>query len=638
MCGIASYLSKNSSLSIEQFTNACNTLKHRGPDNTTVWSNQQNTVFLGHTRLSIIDFETGVQPIFSDDKNIAIIVNGEFYNHDEIRVQLMKEGFSFQTKSDSEILIPLYKKYGTNCLQYLNGEFAFILYDIKENLIFVGRDRFGIKPLHYTKYNGHIYFASEAKALIKMGVPAKLDLLSTFCGSGLQFRNNHSAFENILLVKPAHFLLISLETLDINEHKYWDLKYPQANTIKANYDEQAYIQEFARLFENAVKLRLRSDQPVGCYLSGGLDSSSVIGIMKKYSETPVSAFTIEFEDKQYNEGDIAIETSKFVGANQNILHITDKLLVDNFEDSIYSVEQSVFNTHGTAKYLLSKTARDAGMRVILTGEGADELLGGYIAFKIDDLKLSAAPNKDEILNSFLERNPTSAGLFFNKNQVASSPNMEYIKSKLGFIPQNMQVAEGAINNYYKFLKSDVAHQIQSVNPLKSVFDSIYDPALDGIENLNKSLYLWSKTSLPGYILTTLGDRMEMAHSIEGRPPFFDVNLVEFIMNLPVGMKIKNSREKYILREAMKDIITPTLYKREKFPYLAPVARNNNDLFYVYMNDMFNSNILNQSQLFDAQKVLAEFDKFKTLSSEEQTSSNGVFLNILSTLIVEKRFL
>ena len=637
MCGIISYLSKNSTLSEEQFFEACNTLNHRGPDNTTTWVNENKTVYLGHNRLSIIDFETGIQPIFNEDKSLAIIVNGEFYNHDAIRENLLKEGFKFKTKSDSEILIPLYKKYGIDCLHHLNGEFAFILYDKNENLIFVGRDRFGIKPLHYAVYQGNIFFASEAKALFKMGVPGKINFLNCIATYSLLPKNNQAVFEHIQLVKPGHFLKISLDTLELKEYEYWDLKYPQINSLPTKIDEQAYVDEFKRLFENSVKLRLRSDQPVGCYLSGGLDSSSVIGVMKKFSNTPVEAFTIEFEDPQYNEGSIALETSNFVGAKQHILHINDQILADNFEESIYHVEQPVLNTHGVAKFLLSKTARDAGMRVILTGEGADELLAGYIAFKIDDLNVGTDPKKNDILQEFLKRNPASAGLFFSNNQVESSPDLEYIKTKLGFVPQLLKVSEGAKIAYSGLIKKEYYESLETSNPIRTGFDHIYTPSLDGVELLNKALYFWSKSMLPGYILTNLGDRMEMAHSIEGRPPFFDQHLVEFIMQLPVSLKIKNWREKYILREAMKDVITPTLYKREKHPYLAPVARNNKDAFYLYMKDMFESDLLKNSAIFDAKLVLQKFYNFDKLSPVEQTNSNNLYLNILSTLILEKKF-
>ncbi|MDI9336862.1 MAG: asparagine synthase (glutamine-hydrolyzing) [Alphaproteobacteria bacterium] len=638
MCGIISYLSKNSTLSEEQFFEACNTLNHRGPDNTTTWVNENKTVYLGHNRLSIIDFETGIQPIFNEDKSLAIIVNGEFYNHDAIRENLLKEGFKFKTKSDSEILIPLYKKYGIDCLHHLNGEFAFILYDKNENLIFVGRDRFGIKPLHYAVYQGNIFFASEAKALFKMGVPGKLNFSNCFAAYSFLPLNNHSVFEHIQLVKPGHFLKISLETLDIKECEYWNLKFPQMNSLPTKIDEQAYVEEFARLFENSVKLRLRSDQPVGCYLSGGLDSSSVIGVMKKFSNTPVEAFTIAFEDPLYNEGGIALETSNFVGAKQHILHMNNQILADNFEDSIYHVEQPVINTHGVAKFLLSKTARDAGIRVILTGEGADELLAGYIAFKIDELNVGTDQNKNDILQDFLKRNPASAGLFFSNNQVESSSDLEYIKSKLGFVPQILKVSEGTQITYSGLIKKEYDARLKASNPIRTAFDHIYTPTLDGIELLNKSLYFLSKSMLPGYILTALGDRMEMAHSIEGRPPFFDQHLVEFILQLPVSLKIKNWREKYILREAMKDVITDTLYKREKHPFLAPpVSRSNKNAFYLYMKDMFHSDLLKHSTIFEAKLVLQKFNNFDKLSPEEQTNSNNLYLNILSTLILEKKF-
>ncbi|MCX8473051.1 MAG: asparagine synthase (glutamine-hydrolyzing), partial [Sediminibacterium sp.] len=631
MCGIISYISKNSKISENQFKDACETINHRGPDNTTHWISPNNQVYLGHTRLSIIDFKTGVQPIFSQDKKIAIIVNGEFYNHDEIREDYQKKGYSFSTASDSEILIPLYLEYGIDCLQYLNGEFAFILYDETNNKIFAARDRFGIKPFQFAHYNGDFYFASEAKALFSLGVPSNLDPIALFSSMGLFLRDDKSVFEHVHYVKPAHWLTINLSDFSYKTQSYWNFQYPKIEQIK-HYDEQEYIQEFTRLFERAVKIRLRSDQPLGCYLSGGLDSSSVIGVMKKYSTTPVEAFTIAFEDPQYNEGNIAEETSKFVGANQHILQITDKMLVDHFEESVYHVEQPMFNPHGTAKFLLSKFTRDKGVKVVLTGEGADELLAGYIAFKIDDLNVSNIENKEQILKNFLANNPTSAGLFFSDKQVEISDNLKYVQNKLGFVPQFIKVSEGSYTFAGIFLNPKIKHNILNANVLKIVFDNVYNHhVLDGIEPLNKALYLLTKTFLPGYILTSLGDRMELGHALEGRPPFFDKDLVEFIAKLPVAMKIKNWREKHILREAMKDIITPTLYKREKFPYLAPVSRNKNDAFFVYMQDIFNSDALKHSQYFNSAEILKQFEMNASSSPETQTLNFGFFMNVLSVL-------
>src|SRR5262249_42764934 len=531
-------------------------------------------VALGHARLSIIDLTTGDQPIASEDGRTRIVVNGEFYGYEEIQHQLEQSGHHLRTRSDSEIALHLYEDLGTQCLHRLRGEFAFVLWDDNNHMLFAARDRFGIKPLFYALHRGTLYLASEVKALFAAGVPAKWDPESLYhsveCG-GHQVR---TLFDGVLQVPPGHYLIATDKHLQLNQ--YWDFNYPKTNPAAALRSDAEYAAEFRQALEEAVRIRLRADVPVGCYLSGGLDSCSVLGLAARHHPETIRAFNLTFEHAHYDEEKEAREMAAKAGAEFFPIPIRQEDLADHFADAILQSETLCVNAHGVAKYLLSRAVRDAGYKVVITGEGSDEILGGYAHFRRDMLLYNHNGQDPATIASLLqdleELNPVSRGLLLPDGQAKP---LENVKRLLGFVPSWIETFSARSAKMQAMFSEEFGASMgmrPSYQPLLTDLD--VRGQLAGRHPVHQSLYLWSKTVLPGYILNMLGDRMAMAHSSEGRVPFLDHHVVEVIRSQPVTQKIRGMKEKHVLREAVRDLITDTVYRRQKHPFLSPPATLN----------------------------------------------------------------
>ena len=298
MCGIVGVYSRHEPVSPAVLQRAAASLYHRGPDGRRQWISPNQRVGLGHTRLSIIDLSTGDQPIASEDSRTHIVVNGEFYDYERIQRELESRGHHLRTRSDSEIALHLYEELGTNCLHQLRGEFAFVLWDVTHRRLFAARDRFGIKPLFYAWHNDALYLASEVKALFAAGVPARWDEESVFHSVAYGGHQMRTLYEGVHQVPPGHYLIATEKHLQIN--RYWDFNYPTASANPPSRSDADYAAEFRHVFEEAVRIRLRADVPVGVYLSGGLDSCSVLGLAARHHPEPIRAFTLTFESADYD--------------------------------------------------------------------------------------------------------------------------------------------------------------------------------------------------------------------------------------------------------------------------------------------------------------------------------------------------
>src|SRR6185369_12856585 len=314
MCGISGMFSARGRVPADRLEKSTHALRHRGPDNQRHWVSSDGRVGLGHARLSIIDLAGGDQPIANEDGQLQIIANGEFYDFERIRQELEERGHVFRTKSDSEIALHLYEEQGVHCLEKLRGEFAFAIWDEKSQRLFVARDRFGIKPLYYAVLEGTLYFASEVKALIALGVPARWNHDYFYQLATGPATPDGTLFEGVFQLPPGYFLLASNGSVKL--HQYWELNYsPAAELAKSHRSEESWVEEFRYVFEEAVRLRMRADVPVGCYLSGGIDSCAVLGFAARNSATPIEAFTLTFDQAAYDEGPIAREMAALAGAN-----------------------------------------------------------------------------------------------------------------------------------------------------------------------------------------------------------------------------------------------------------------------------------------------------------------------------------
>jgi asparagine synthase (glutamine-hydrolysing) len=638
MCGIVGIFSRREPISTAVLQRATRRLHHRGPDAERHWIAADRRVALGHARLSIIDLSTGDQPIANEDESARIVVNGEFYGFEAIQKELQRGGHRLRTRSDSEIALHLYEELGMQCLHRLRGEYAFVLWDETNHTMIAARDRFGIKPLFYALHNETLYFASEVKALFAAGVPARWDAESLYNAvefGGYQMR---TLYDGIFQIPPGHYLIATEKHLQVNQ--YWDFDYPLASDATAKRSDAEYAEEFRDALEEAVRIRLRADVPVGCYLSGGLDSCAVIGLAAKHHPDPIRAFTLTFDHADYDESEVAREMATRVGAEFYPIPMRQDDLADHFADAIAQSETLCINAHGVAKYLLSRAVRDAGYKVVITGEGSDEILGGYAHFRRDMVLYSREgqdPAEVARLLQELERlNPVSRGLLLPHGE---TPPMEGIKRLLGFVPGWIETFAARSGKMRGLLSPAYVARYGKREGYQSIFNDIdVRGQLTGREPLNQSLYLWAKTGLPIYILTMLGDRMEMAHSIEGRVPFLDHRLVEVIRSQPVSQKIRGMTEKFVLREAVRDVITDTVYRRQKHPFLSPPATlNPEQRFSAYVQDTLRGPILASIPYFNKKKVVELLDSLETMDEGSRVANDQVLMILVSVCILQERF-
>lgn len=630
MCGIAGFYSTTSTIHKEYLDAAAKALIHRGPDGQKSWLSSSGNVGLSHARLSIIDLATGDQPLHDSENQIHMVVNGELYDFERIRTDLIKRGHTFKTKSDSEIALCLYKEFGLDFVHHLRGEFALLLWDEEKQRFIALRDRFGIKPLFYSNKNNSLYFGSEAKALFSMGVPASWDEESLYHNTHLPgCMPDRTLFHDVYPL-PAGCMLVATPN-GMKIERYWDFSFnrEEEQALLRRKDSE-YIEEFRALLEESVRFRMIADVPVACYLSGGLDSSAVTGIAQLYSGHPIHAFTLSFEEKNYDEGPIAMETCEKIGAQFTPVSVSAQALVDNFKDAVWHAETLAINAHVSAKFLLSDIVRKAGYKVVLTGEGSDEILGGYAHFRQDMILHSLKHEPPSVIEAKLaelaEKNPVSAGMLLPAQRRTTLP----VHQLLGYTPAWMEsfILTGEFGKELLLQETNKYANTDVYSELVKKFD-IKDK-LNGVHPINQSSYLWAKSVMQNYILALLGDRLEMAHSIEGRVPFLDHKLVEFSMKLPVDLKIRNLTEKYILREAAKDVLTETVYKRNKHPFIsAPAVAKSNKKFYDFIQDTLRSETVKRIPLYDHKKIARSLDQISTLSYEKQSLYDSHLLMLTS---------
>src|SRR5215472_1451796 len=638
MCGIVGVYSRRDPISADVMERTTSSLYHRGPDGQQHWIAADGRVALGHARLSIIDLTTGDQPIASEDGRKRIVVNGEFYGYESIQKELERLGHRLCTKSDSEIALHLYEDLGTQCLHRLRGEFALILWDETNRTMFAARDRFGIKPLFYAFHKGTLYLASEVKALFAAGVPRRWDAESV--SNSIEFGGHpvRTLFDGVFQVPPGHYLLATERHIQLIP--YWDFDYPRVESNAPVRSNAEYVAEFRHAFEEAVRIRLRADVPVGCYLSGGLDSCAVLGLAAKHRPDPIRAFTLTFDRSDYNEEKEAREMAAKVGAEFFPIAIKQTDLADHFADAILQSETFCFNAHGVAKYLLSRAVRDAGYKVVLTGEGSDEILGGYAHFRRDMLLYNnEGQNPAEVaalLNDLERLNPVSRGLLLPHGEAKPLHN---VKRLLGFVPSWIETFSARSAKMQDLLSEDHLNKFGQRVGYQALLNSIdVRGQLTGRDPVHQSLYLWSKTFLPGYILTMLGDRMEMAHSVEGRVPFLDHHLVELVRSQPVSQKIHGMTEKYVLREAVRDVITDTVYRRQKHPFLSPPATlNPEEKLSTFMQDTLRGPVLATIPFFNQNKVVSFLDSLHTMDEGSRVANDQVLMTVVSACVLQERF-
>jgi len=547
---------------------------HRGPDGFG-WQ-AFDGIGMSHARLSIIDLDAnrGRQPFVSADRRFLLAQNGEFYDYQRIRAELVARGARFATRSDSEILLHLAPRLGVEeSLPHLRGEFAFALYDRDADELSLVRDRFGIKPLYYVVVGDRLVFGSELKVLFAHpDVPRRFDPAGLFHQLMQTIVPGTTAFAGIRQVPPGHVVRVRRRDgrLQVEERRYWDIDFPEAGGHAATTDAEAVDVVRSGLLE-AVQLRLEADVPVGCYLSGGIDSCSILGLASAVRQGPVKAFTIGFDNADYDETPIAREMARSVDADQDVLRLDATHLYDHFEETLWHTERTIYNTLAVAKLLMSRHVRDAHYKVVVTGEGSDELFAGYPAFR-NDLFLHGADelpasDREEWARALHDQNALFKGAMLAEAEIVDPA----LTSRVGFTPACLQPWLAAARHVPGLLHPDVARELTGYDPGAAIAEALDASALAKRHPLDRAQYVWIKTMLEGQILTWGGDRVDMANSMEARPAFLDHHLAERAATLPPSVRIRGRTEKWVLREAMKGLLPRVLYEREKFAFMAPPA-------------------------------------------------------------------
>lgn len=634
MCGIFAACQFQKPVSIDQASRAIRRLHHRGPDGTGVWKNATSNVTLAHARLSLVGVANGTQPIASEDNQIHAVVNGEFYGYRQIRSMLETQGHCFRTDSDSEILIHLYEQYGQGCLDHLRGEFAFVLWDQRRQQLLAARDRFGVKPLLYTITQDGILVASEAKAILPE-IDSGWDHESMFMATALQYLPpGRTLFAGIHQLPPGHTL--TFDATGLHTERYWDFNFPRSD-IRCDIDQDNDVKELPAVIERlrdtmreVVRLRLHGDVPVCFHLSGGLDSSSILGIATHLTQTPHHAFTLEFEESGYDESQQARDTADFCNAVWHPVRVTRQNILDAMSDAVIGSEGLAINGHLSAKYLLNRAIHHSGFRAVLSGEAADELFAGYAHLRLDHWRPANGHDQTQDLS---RTNASQMGMMLPSGDGLS---LSAADRRLGYQPVFLQAKATLGKRLRSLMNPDWLSHRADRDPCENLLKecSVADQ-LSGRSALRQSTWLWSKLALAGYIFRTLGDGTEMPWSVEGRVPFADHVLFESIRDLRTDWLIRNGVEKHVLREAMRPYVTDAVYARQKHPLDAPPVLTGDQNVIRSVRERIESAEFARQPFFCQHRVAELMDRTPRLTPDERKLWDPALMMILSTIAIQQ---
>jgi len=646
MCGIAGIIglsANTSSPTRDALVRMASALYHRGPDEFGIY--RDHRAGLAHSRLSIIDLETGQQPMTIRDSNNWIVFNGEIYNYIELRDELIALGHQFRTHSDTEVILQAYRAWGEASFKRFNGQWAIALWDSQSQSLLLARDPLGICPLHICEFEGHVYFASEVKAIFA----ANPDIPRAFDPVGLTQSFTfwtivppQGVFQGISELEPGHIRIY--ENGKIRDHAYWFSQYPILNDERNKFSGslQDAVKVVRNSLEKATSLRmLRADVPVGSYLSGGLDSSLVAALGRQYAGDKFQTFSLRFDDAEYDETHFQHLMVKMLGSEHHEVIVSKRDIANVFPEVIYHTERPILRTAPAPLFLLSKLVREHGIKVVLTGEGADEMFAGYDIFREGKVRRfwgrqpesTWRPRLLERLYPYLARSPVSqqamARQFFGRNIIShDSP---------GFAHDTRWHTTGALK---RLLSKDLQNAATGRDVIGELIESL--PAdFAKWSHLAQDQHIEIRTLLSGYLLSSQGDRMLMANSIEGRFPFLDKEVVTLADSLPAAYKLKVLDEKHVIKRASADIVPREILERKKQPYRAPDA-----LSFVgagapeYIDEVLSETALREANVFDPKAVGQLLLKCRTKGSEGQFSNtdNMALVGALSTQLLHHQFI
>jgi asparagine synthase (glutamine-hydrolysing) len=631
VCGIAGVASSEpQGVSPELLARMAAVLRHRGPDGYGYYAGAR--VGLAHVRLSVIDLAGGAQPLANEDGRVLVTYNGEVYNYRELREELLAAGHEFRTESDTEVLVHAYEQWGEEMLGRLNGQFAFAIYDRRSETVFLARDRFGVRPLHYAERAGTLYFASEIKALFATGeIPAEpdygaLDEVFTFWAA----RPPRTPFAGVRALEPGCYAIWREGWLRVR--RYYALDYPEAAT-----EGPGALADNDALLRTGVDLRMRADVPVGGYLSGGLDSGITCALAAAMSPHDLRTFSVTFDDPLFDESAAQQDMARSLRTQHTIQPIHGRgEMAAVFPDVVWHAETPLVRAAAAPMYFLAQLTRQSGIKVVLTGEGADELFLGYDLFK------------ETVVREFCLRQPASrsrpklfdrlypylsgarGGEFWRRFFLDAGPVDDPLFSHLPRFQLTARIKEF----YTPAMRDQLAHG----DPLAELRASL-PPAFRSWSALNRAAYLEMVTLLSPYLLSSQGDRMAMAHGVEGRFLFLDHRLFEFAAALPARSKLRGLREKDILRRWAADVVPGAVAQRPKQPYRAPDV----PAFFpatgrpAYIAELLEASSLKQSGVFEPAAV-AGLVRRAEAGRGRSVGESQALVAILSTELWYKQFL
>ena len=562
MCGIAGYIHFNNGATANapDLKRMTDCIAHRGPDGEGAYV-QQN-VALGHRRLSIIDVATGQQPMLSDDGKKALVFNGEIYNYIELKEELSGLGHTFKTSSDTEVLIKSYEQWGYDCQNKFNGMWAFALWDETKQTLFLSRDRVGEKPLHYCTHNNTFIFGSEIKSILEYGVPAEIRHELTEIYLALtNIPAPDSFYKGIFKIMPGHYLLVKGSS--VLEKQYWE--FPQEKEENMITNLQQVYETFATLLEDAVKIRMRSDVPFGAFLSGGLDSSAIVSMMAKHSVHPVKTFTIGFNEKAFDESALAAEVAAVFHTEHHQGGVSPAGLNGVIARVAAHCDEPFGDSSAIPMDVVSKYAAQH-VKMVLTGDGGDEALSGYNAYK--GAKVSAAVNR--YLPAFIKSTVIGSLRFSEKiTKGALRHRLHKIRRELktSQLPFHQRVAENVAFTGLKDIKA-LCSGISGVIPVETYFETLLSKCRFK-DDFYKWMYVHYHHHLPNDYLVKV-DRMSMANSIETRTPFLDYRLVEFMARVHKDVKLQGWELKSVLRKTIGKQLPPSIRAAPKKGFAIPL--------------------------------------------------------------------
>jgi len=634
MCGIAGIIDyKSNSDKIPVLKKMLAVISYRGPDESGIYNSKHAAI--GNLRLSIVDIESGQQPMCDHSGRYWIVFNGEIFNYPELRDDLIKKGCTFKTQSDTEVLVELYSFYGKGCLSLLNGQFAFAIWDRMDEELFIARDRVGIRPLFYTTLGGNFSFSSEIKCLFE-----QKEIVPEFSSESLSqiytfwtCLTPNTAFKNIFEVSPGEFLICSRN--GITKEKYWELTFDHADHSQSLNDAK---NQFHKILKDSVKIRLRADVEVAAYLSGGLDSSTTVAYINDIEPGILNTFSVGFKEEDFDESIFQEEAVKYFNTKHKSIVCSASDIANAFPEVIWHIETPVMRTAPTPMFLLSRLVRESGIKVVMTGEGADEILAGYNIFKETKIRKFWANQPD---SSFRPSLLSKLYPYLPQMKEANSGILKmFFGFKLGDVDNPFYshlLRWNNSNHVLKHLSANFKSKIWNYSPIEELRKNL-PKNFDSWDSVSKAQWIESTIFMSGYLLSSQGDRMALANSVEGRYPFLDYRLIEFCAKLPPRLKLNGLNEKFLLKQMMQNRIPESIVKRPKQAYRAPIRSaflSENSPEYIPL--MLSEEFTRQVGIFDPDSLNSVLAKIKRAESSTEVE-NMLLTFVISTHLLFDQFM